>query len=239
MILPSYLHDHQDPHPGPYVDQWNYETMKTYAFLFRSYYPRGQDGLLYRNGTLQPGLGLTANKVFEYKFVGDHHGLVFVDTLDQLPPRSDNLGMISLTTEYAEGLFMVNAHVDFKPTGVGKPVSALSPPDEGSNSLGSRVPVELSNVHLQGVLYTAGNVLIEGQPRFYEALATGGTVRTREEEVVTSPKDHSWKFGITTNSKMGYFEELLLFLLPLVLASEVLKCIAKICLFERNSPSSQ
>jgi hypothetical protein len=68
-------------------------------------------------------------------------------------------------------------------------VSALSPPDEGSNSLGSRVPVELSNVHLQGVLYTAGNVLIEGQPRFYGALATGGTVQTREEEVVTSPKD--------------------------------------------------
>ncbi len=175
-VLPSNLYPNQEPYPGLHETSWDYETMKKNAIVFGSYYARDRDGLLYRNGTIQPGLGLTPDEVFGSRFVGDHHGLVFIDTLDRLPPRADNLGTVSLTTEYAEGLFIVNAHLHLKPTGVGKPVPVLSPPTEGIASLGSRIPVELSNIHIQGVLYTAGELLYDGQPRIYGALVTEGKV---------------------------------------------------------------
>jgi hypothetical protein len=55
-------------------------------------------------------------------------------------------------------------------------VPVLSPPSEGTGSLGSRIPVELSNIHIQGVLYAAGDLLYDGQPRMYGALVTEGKV---------------------------------------------------------------
>ncbi|HJU06316.1 MAG TPA: hypothetical protein VJ692_14305 [Nitrospiraceae bacterium] len=171
---PANVYPHQNPTPGLRQDRWEYETMKKYAMAFGTYYARDQDGLLYRNGVIQPGLGLTADQVFESKFVGDHHGLIFIDTLDQLPPQPDNLGTISISTEYAEGLFVVNAHLHLHAKGPGKSVPALSPPREGSTSLGSRIPVELSNINLQGVLYVAGDFSFEEPARVYGALITEG-----------------------------------------------------------------
>jgi len=185
VTLPTNLYPYQDPSPGLNMDRWDYETMKQYAFLYGAYYGIDRNGLLYPNGIVETGLGLTADEVFGSKSVGDHHGLVFVDTLDQHPPRGDNLGSLSLEAEYAEGLFVVNAHVSLKPKGIGKSVPALSPPNEGSSSLATRMPVQLTGMHLQGVLYTAGDVMFEGRPRVYGAVmaegrlvggSTGGTL---------------------------------------------------------------
>ncbi|MER3422515.1 MAG: hypothetical protein C4293_04055 [Nitrospiraceae bacterium] len=174
--FPSNVYPHQDPMPGLHQDVWQYETIKKYSLLYGSYYVLNRDGLLYRNGTIEPGQGLNPEDVFRSEAVGDHHGLVFVDTLDQQPPRGDNLGTVTLETDYAEGLFMINAHVHLKPKGTGKSVPALSPPNEGSSSLGNRLPVELSNIHVQGVLYVAGDFSFEGQPRLYGALVTNGRI---------------------------------------------------------------
>lgn len=174
VTLPTNLYPHRDPSPGLNLDRWDYETMKQYAFLYGAYYGMDRNGLLYPNGIMETELGLTADEVFGSKSVGDHHGLVFVDTLDQRPPHGDNLGTLSLETEYAEGLFVVNAHVSLKPQGTGKSVPALSPPHEGSSSLATRVPVQLTGVHLHGVLYVAGDVVVEGRPRIYGAVMAEG-----------------------------------------------------------------
>jgi len=150
--------------------------MKQYAFFYGAYYGMDRNGLLYPNGIMETGLGMTADEVFGSQSVGDHHGLVFVDTLDQRSPHGDNLGTLTLETEYAEGLFVVNAHVSLKPKGTGKSVPTLSPPNEGSSSLATRVPVQLTGMHLQGVLYAAGDVVVEGRPRIYGAVMAEGRV---------------------------------------------------------------
>src|SRR5207244_6805945 len=98
--IPANVYPRQDPFPGLKEDRWDYETMKKQALLYGSYYGLERDGLLYQNGRVEPGLGRTADEVFGSEAVGDHHGLVFVDTLDRRPPGTDNLGTLSLETEY-------------------------------------------------------------------------------------------------------------------------------------------
>ena len=138
------------------------DALKRMSKQFGRYYGMDREGLLYPGGLIQPGLGRPAAEVFASTGLGDHRGLVFVDTLDGMPPRLDNLGTIVLDQEYAEGIFIVNAHVLWKAGQPGKPVQALSPPPEGQQSLGSRVGVRLSGIHLQGVLYVAGDVRYAG-----------------------------------------------------------------------------
>lgn len=176
-VLPANVYPHRDPLPGLNEDRWDYETMKKYALLYGAYYTIDRDGLLYRHGKIEPGLGIAPDQVFGSQAVGDHHGLVFVDTLDQRPPRPDNLGTISVEAAYSEGLFIVNAHVNFKAKGSGKSVPALSPPRPGSASLATRVPVQLAGIHFQGVLYSAGDLSVEGRPRIYGALMVNGRMR--------------------------------------------------------------
>jgi hypothetical protein len=175
-IMPSNVYPRRDPFPGLHQDVWPYEKLKKYALQHGVYYARDTSGLLYRNGVINPGFGVTAEEVFQSSAVGQHHGLVFIDTLDQLPPRPDNLGTLFINIDYAEGLFVVNAHVQLKPVGVGKSVPVLSPPNDGSSSFAARVPVTLPSIHLNGVLATPGDLFYEGQPRVFGALLIEGRV---------------------------------------------------------------
>lgn len=174
--LPSNLHAHQEPVPGIKIDQWDYDTLKRMSKQFGRYYGIDRDGLLYPGGLIQPGLGRPAAEVFASAGPGDHRGLIFVDTLDGMPPRLDNMGTIVFDQEYAEGIFIVNAHVRWKAGQVGKPVPALSPPPEGQQSLGTRVPVQLANIHLQGVLYVAGDLRYAGHPKVYGGVVAHGSI---------------------------------------------------------------
>ncbi|MGQ0810018.1 MAG: type IV pilus modification PilV family protein [Nitrospiraceae bacterium] len=174
--LPLNLHSHQDPSPGLRMDLWNYESLKRAALMYGSYYAIDREGFLYPNGFVESGHGIAAEEVFASKGVGDHHGLVFVDTLDQQPPRSDNLGTVLVGTDYAEGVFVINAHVALKPKGSGQSIPGLSPPSEGLSSVAGRIPVQLSGIHLQGVLYTTGNLTFEGQAKVFGAVVTEGTL---------------------------------------------------------------
>src|SRR5581483_8826608 len=159
--------DHRKPFPGLPWDRWEYSTLKKYALLYGSYYARGTDGLLYANGAIVEGQGQSLDDVMGSDAVGMHHGLVFIDTLDQMPPSTENLGTLLLTTEYAEGLFVVNANLAWAPRGSGKSVPALSPPPEGMSSVATRIPVELSAIHLNGVLFVAGNLQFQNDPRVF------------------------------------------------------------------------
>jgi hypothetical protein len=175
-MSPSNVYPSQDPFPGLHADVWPYEVLKKYAVQHGSYYARDMSGLLYRNGTIGPGLGLTVEQVFRSQIVGHNRGLVFIDTLDQLPPRPDNLGTLLIDTDYMEGLFVVNADVQFRPRGVGHSVQVLSPPSDGSSSFAARVPVTLSGIHLNGVLSSPGDLFYEGKPRVFGAVLVEGRI---------------------------------------------------------------
>lgn len=176
LALPSNVYPRRDPFPGLHTDVWPYEVLKKYALQYGSYYTRDMSGLLYRDGLTGSGLGLTAEEVIRSSTVGHNHGLVFIDTLDQLPPRPDNLGTLLMETDYAEGLFVVNANVQWRPRGGGKSVPVLSPPSDGSSSVTARVPVTLSGIHVRGVLFTPGDLSYEGQPRIFGALLVEGRI---------------------------------------------------------------
>ena len=174
--LPANVYARQDPFPGLHQDVWPYELLKKHAIQHGSYYSRDASGFLYRNGAIASDHGLTIEEAFKSQAVGHNRGLVFIDTLDQLPPRPDNLGTVTIETDYAEGLFVVNAHVQLKPRGVGKSVPVLSPPKEGSSSFAARAPVTLPSVHLNGVLSTPGDLFYEGSPRIFGALLIEGRI---------------------------------------------------------------
>jgi hypothetical protein len=174
--LPVNVHTHQDPTPGVRLDRWEYEPLKKRALQFGTYYRLDRLGRLHPLGTLESDQGLVPADVLESPAVGYQRGLVFIDTLDGQAPHSDNLGTLLLDTDYFEGLLVVQGHVVLRPRANGKSVAALSPSPEGTNSLGARVPVQLSGIHLNGVLSAAGTIMLERSTRVHGALIAGNTV---------------------------------------------------------------
>lgn len=204
--VPDNVHPRQDPFPGLRLDVWDYHSMKDAARLFGAYYVLGPDGLLYESDPMDPGTRRTPDEVFGSQAVGDHQGLVFVDTLDQRPPSAGNLGTLSLRTDYAEGLFVVNAHVFWKPSGPGRSILALSPPEEGSSPVETRVPADVAGIHLQGVLYAAGNMTFEGLPRVYGAVVVDGRIvrPSRQGDLLEVWYNHDLQTGLVRGIPLVY-----------------------------------
>ena len=169
------VHQGQDPIPGVRFDRWDYEQLKRTAKRFGRYYAIDRDGLLYPQGLVEPGRGLSSDEVFRSQAPGDHQGLIFIDTLDQTAPRVDNLGTIHLRMPYIEGMVVVQGHVVFEPAGTGQPIQALSPPFE-SLDVKSRMSVQLTGVHFNGVLYAQGDMTVAGNVKLYGAVVAGGTI---------------------------------------------------------------
>jgi hypothetical protein len=174
--LPSNVHMSQYPTPGVRLDRWEYEPLKKCALQIGSYYRLDRLGRLHSLGALESDPGLVPSDVLESPAVGYQHGLVFIDTVDGEAPRLDNLGTLVLDTDYFEGLLVVQGHVVLRPRASGRSVPALSPSPEGMNSLGARVPVQLSGIHVNGVVSAAGTIMLERSNRVYGALIAGNTV---------------------------------------------------------------
>ena len=174
--LPSSAHLNQHPTPGVRLDRWDYELLKKTALRYGTYYRLDREGRLHPSGTTESDPGQLPADVLASPSVGQSHGLVFIDTLDGEAPRVDNLGSLVLDTDYVEALLIVQGHVLMKPSGSGRSVPVLSPGPEGSTSLGSRIPVTLSGIHLNGLLYAAGTITLAGHSRIYGALMTPATV---------------------------------------------------------------
>lgn len=168
---PANVQVRQNPSPGLHMDRWPYQVLKDIARRGGTYYARGQDGLLYRDGLIEPGLGLAAADALRSGAVGDALGLVFVDTLDQAPPRPDNLGMLILNADYLEGIFVINAHVRIAPDGTGNSVPVDSPSRDGHDP-----PVQLVGINLRGALVTPGNLTLERAARASGAMLIGGVI---------------------------------------------------------------
>jgi hypothetical protein len=175
-ILPSHVHPRQHPIPGLRFDRWSYDLLKRVALRHGVYYVIDHDGLLYPDGVIHPGRGISPDQVFRSKGVGDQLGLIFVDTLDQTAPRTDNLGTVRLGTGYFEGVALVQGHVLFSPSTSGNQLSVLSPPTDESGSAGARVPVQLPGMHFNGVLYAAGTITVNRAARIYGAVVAEGTI---------------------------------------------------------------
>ncbi|HKT34128.1 MAG TPA: hypothetical protein VJR03_04815 [Nitrospira sp.] len=170
------VHIHQQPMPGVRLDRWDYDLLKQTAHRHGTYYRLDRDGRLHSLGSTESDVGVLPADVLASSSVGQLRGLVFIDTVDGEAPRMDNLGTLVLDTEYVEGLLVVQGHVVMKPSGFGRNLTVLSPPPEGSSSLSGRIPVTLSGIHLNGLLYAAGTIRLERNTRIYGAILTAGTM---------------------------------------------------------------
>lgn len=175
--FPANLHMVQNPIPGIRLDQWPYEDIKRVAKQFGRYFAIDQAGLLYPQGIVEPGRGISADEVFRSQGSGDQLGLIFVDTLDQTAPRPDNLGVVKLQVPYFEGMAVVQGHVVLAPpSGAGQSIRVLSPsPIDPDKDIG-RLPVQLAGIHFNGVLHASGDITVAGRVRLYGAVAAGGTI---------------------------------------------------------------
>jgi hypothetical protein len=183
-VYPSNVHVHQQPVPGVRLDRWDYDGLKRTALRHGTYYRLDRTGRLHSLGAPDSDPGLLPSEVLASPAVGRSQGLVFIDTVDGEAPRPDNLGTLVLDVDYVEALLVVQGHVSLKPGGTGRSVPVLSPSPEGSDALGSRIPVTLSGIHLNGVLYVAGAITLERSVRLYGAVMTAGTVCTSSPGLV-------------------------------------------------------
>ena len=174
--LPENVHSHQYPTPGVRLDQWDYDSLKKIALRWGTYYRLDRAGQLHPQGAPDSDRGITPADALESQVIGDHRGLVFIDTVDGQAPLVDNMGTLVLDTDYVEGLLVVQGHVVLRPRAAGKSVPALSPSRPGTESLGARVPVQLSGIHVNGLLYAAGAIRIERSARLYGAIMAGQSV---------------------------------------------------------------
>jgi hypothetical protein len=174
--LSENVHQHQYPTPGVRLDQWDYDSLKKIALRWGTYYRLDRMGMLHSQGASDSDQGVTPADALESHTIGDHRGLVFIDTVDGQPPRADNMGTLVLETDYVEGLLVVQGHVAFRPRAAGKSVPALSPSQPGAESLGARIPVQLTGIHFNGLLYAAGSIRLERSARLYGAMMAGQSV---------------------------------------------------------------
>jgi hypothetical protein len=172
--LPENVHLHQYPTPGVRLDQWDYDSLKKIALRWGTYYRLDRAGHLHPQGGQDSDQGATPADVLESHAIGDHRGLVFIDTIDGQPPHVDNMGTLVLDTDYFEGLLVVQGHIAVRPPASGKSFPVLSPSPAGSSV--ARVPVQLSDIHVNGVLWAAGTIILERSARMFGALIAGSTV---------------------------------------------------------------
>ena len=174
--LPENVHLNQHPTPGVRLDRWDYDSLKKIALRWGTYYRLDRAGELHPQGASDSDQGIAPADALESQALGDHRGLVFIDTVDGQPPLADNMGTLVLDTDYCEGLLVVQGHIVLRPRAAGKSVPVLSPSQPGTQSLGTRVPVQLSGIHVNGLLYAAGAIKIERSARLYGAVMAGQSV---------------------------------------------------------------
>jgi hypothetical protein len=188
--LPANVHQGQAP-PGFPLEKWEYEQLKQTAMRFGRYYALGTDGLLYEDGVMEAGRGLSPSQVFTSRQVGDQRGLIFVDTLDRSAPRADNLGTLSITGSYFEGVAVVQGHVRLRLSGSGHRLTVLSPRDNAN----TRTTVNLTGIHFNGVLYVGGNLMVESPVKLHGAVVAEGHIQAPEGQgrlEVWHDDDMSW-----------------------------------------------
>ena len=159
-----YGHLHSDE-AVPRLGVWAYEALKGYAKRYGRYFTTRGTGLVYPDGK-DPGL--TPSLLFATGS-GNHQDLLFIDTLDQRAPRSDNLERLNVELNGVELDAYIGAHVKLS-GGAGKSVTVNALPEEMPVPSGGLV---LSPIHYRGVLLVSGEVETEGRVNVFGAIAAG------------------------------------------------------------------
>lgn len=178
--VPSNLHVSQNPSPGIRFDEWPYESLKRMAQRFGRYFAIDREGLLYPQGVVEPGKGLSPEIALRSETPGDQLGLIFIDTLDQTAPRPDNLGVLRLRAPYLEGTIVMQGHVVLAPNGNGSTIQALSPPTGVQDDVLAQTPLHLPGMHLNGVLYADGTITVTGKVKLYGAVVARETITSSD-----------------------------------------------------------
>jgi len=177
-VPPQNVHLQQVPLPGVRLDHWDYESMKRTALRYGVYYRLDREGLLHHQDASEGERGFSPSELLASQAVGDHRGLVFVDTVDGEPPGDNNMGTLVLDSDYLESVLIVQGHVVLKPQGAGRSFSVLSPGHNGGTALGTRIPVTLAGIHFRGLLWAGGTVTVEQSTKLFGAVKAEQTVRS-------------------------------------------------------------
>ena len=124
------VHQYETPHYNLFsnqsvtIDYWNYAVAKRIAQRYGTYYTTDSSGNLYLDGEGSP---------LNFKSITDTKscGVVFVDTINQLPPDAtgSNLATISFSGDYyTSGIFYIAANLSTAGLGTGNTMTVLHPP---------------------------------------------------------------------------------------------------------------
>ncbi|MDF0642908.1 MAG: hypothetical protein P0111_02660 [Nitrospira sp.] len=175
-VPPQSVHLQQSPLPGVRLDQWDYESMKQTALRYGVYYRLDGEGLLHHQDASEGERGFSSSELLASQTVGDNRGLVFIDTIDGEPPSPNNMGTLVLDADYLESVLIVHGHVVLRSQGPGRSFPVLTPAQNGTRALGTRIPVQLSGIHLRGLLWVGGSITVEQPVKLFGAAKAGGTV---------------------------------------------------------------
>ncbi|HEX9756859.1 MAG TPA: hypothetical protein VGB26_03555 [Nitrospiria bacterium] len=197
---------HQDQgfyNPGFSLSLWDYQTVKEFSKRFGRYYSTDSMGNLYLDGIQDAQNKNNPQAVFSSQGPGDHQGLVFIDTIDQNPPTSTNQATLTVPVDYSQGIFFVNGNVVLEKKGPGKTLSVSTPPLPQTGTPVSKVLI--SNININGVIYTNGFLKTVGSLKAFGSLhAQGGFVQPENLEVW---KNHNHSLGRFHNLPMAVFSQ--------------------------------
>jgi hypothetical protein len=183
---------HQDQgfyNPGFSLNRWDYLAGKEFSKRFGQYYTTDPMGNLYLDGIQDATHRKTSEAVFSSQGPGDDQGIIFIDTIDQKPPTSTNQATLTVPVDYSEGIFFVNANMVLEKKGSGRSLSVSAPPLPQTGTAVSNVL--LSNININGVIYTNGFLKTMGQLKVFGSLhAQDGFVQPENLEVWKN-HDHS------------------------------------------------
>ncbi len=155
------------------VDEWNYPALKAFARTWGYYFTTDLEGRLIQEEVGGVGATLSPGPTLAALTREDHFPLVFIDTTDGKPPRADNQATVELPMDFLQGIFVIQANVVLRGSGAGRTIAASPPPPELSGGGFGSVAVNLSGIHLRGLLYVSGRLVVEGSPRIFGGVVVG------------------------------------------------------------------
>jgi len=183
------------------LSHWNYQSAKEFSKRFGRYYTSDLMGNLFLDGIQDASHRKTPEAVFSSQGPGDDQGIIFIDTIDQKPPTFTNQATLTVPVDYSEGIFFVNANMVLEKKGSGRPLSVSTPPLPQTGTVVSNVL--LSNINLNGVIYTNGFLKTMAPLKVFGSLhAQGGFVQPENLEVW---KNHYHSQGRFHNLPMAVF----------------------------------